>query len=71
MLVGNERAHERHQRNVIKRAEAIQKAHDGWLKLGIDTRQMLDNGEKLPPGFMKPPTATTEEWIKRIEEILI
>lgn len=52
--------------------ESIERAHDGWKALGLDTRKTLrETGvDGLPPHFMNPPKYGAEEMNKRLGELM-
>lgn len=50
-----------------KRKEVrLQKVHDAWMKLGINTRLIASQGGELPPHFWNPPNYGPEEMNARL-----
>ncbi len=63
-LLGKDKAAKWQQSKADKKAQAIERAHDGWLRLGVDTREIQKQGGKLPPSFLNPPPADMEERLR-------
>lgn len=53
--MGPKLASARAEAKAARRAAELERIHDAWARLGIDTRAALRNGEKLPPFFESPP----------------
>lgn len=53
-----------------KRKEVrLQKVHEAWMKLGINTRLIASQGGELPPHFWNPPNYGPEEMNARLTQL--
>lgn len=69
LIMGNKLATKLYNRREKKRMERLEEIHDAWLRLGLDTRAIMQNGhQRLPPYFWNPPMYDAEEMNRRLAE---
>jgi len=54
-LLGSKLATARAEAKAARRTAELERIHDAWANLGLDTRAAMRNVEKLPPFFESPP----------------
>jgi hypothetical protein len=47
----------------------LEKVHDAWMRLGVDTRSIERQGGRLPPHFWNPPNYGPEEMDARLAQL--
>ncbi|KDN50417.1 hypothetical protein K437DRAFT_67198 [Tilletiaria anomala UBC 951] len=69
-FLGRVKAQDRQTRKNAQAADAVQRAHDAWLRIGVDTRQIEQQGGKLPPFFLNVPQKNCEEWHDEVVRLI-
>ena len=59
------------QRVYKRRQDRLQRAHDAWMRLGVDTRLIVRQGGTLPPHFWSPPHYGPEEMNARLRRLAL
>lgn len=69
LIMGSKLATKLQKRREKKRMERLEEVHDAWLRLGLDTRAIVQSGDQpLPPFFWNPPMYDAAEMNRRLAE---
>jgi hypothetical protein len=69
VAVGHKLASTLTQKFQSRRLARLEKAHDGWMRLGVDTRLIMSQGGQLPPFFHSPPHCGPQEMSARMAQM--
>ncbi|UZJ51385.1 hypothetical protein CBS101457_000705 [Exobasidium rhododendri] len=61
VAIGHRMASHLTQKRENRRLARLEKVHGAWMRLGVDTRQIMSQGGRLPPYFMNPPQCGPQE----------
>jgi hypothetical protein len=71
VAVGHRLAQSITNKREVRRQAKLERVHDAWMRLGVDTRQVMAQGGQLPPHFWNPPYCGPQEMNDKLAQLAL